>query len=105
MLLRHKMQLPQAGPHTYSGPEDGHSHCLGLVIPGESDDKHARYLPESACFCPIVGFDAADASQVMWNVESRYGPVIEVFEVEGTRERRLVIGYKMGGTSNFFRCV
>jgi hypothetical protein len=39
----------------------------------------------------------------MWNVESRYGPVIEVFEVEGTRERRLVIGYRMGDTSNFFR--
>ena len=39
---------------------------------------------------------------VMWNVESRYGPVIEIFEVEGTRERRLVIGYKMGGTSRFF---
>jgi len=43
--------------------------------------------------------------QVMWNVESRYGPVIEVFEVEGSRERRLVIGYKMGGTSRFFRFV
>ena len=43
--------------------------------------------------------------KVMWNVESRYGPVIEVFEVEGSRERRLVIGYKMGGTSNFFRSI
>ena len=41
----------------------------------------------------------------MWQVESRYGPVMEVFEVEGTRERRLVIGYKMGGTSRFFRSV
>ncbi|TFL01414.1 NAD-specific glutamate dehydrogenase [Pterulicium gracile] len=40
--------------------------------------------------------------QVMWNVESRYGPVMEVFEVEGTRERRLVIGFKMGGTTSFF---
>ncbi|KAH9953118.1 NAD-specific glutamate dehydrogenase [Russula dissimulans] len=39
---------------------------------------------------------------VIRSVESRYGPVIEVFEVEGTRERRLVIGYKMGGTSHFF---
>ncbi|KAL0960963.1 hypothetical protein HGRIS_005961 [Hohenbuehelia grisea] len=38
----------------------------------------------------------------MWNVEGRYGPVMEVFEVEGTRERRIVIGYKMGGTSRFF---
>lgn len=40
--------------------------------------------------------------RVMWNVEKRYGPVIEVFEVEGSRERRLVIGYKMGGTKKFF---
>ncbi|THH30597.1 hypothetical protein EUX98_g3609 [Antrodiella citrinella] len=39
---------------------------------------------------------------VMWNVEKRYGPVIEVFQVEGSREHRLVIGYKMGGTSKFF---
>lgn len=39
---------------------------------------------------------------ILWNVEARYGPVIEVFEVEGTRERRLVIGYKMGGTTHFF---
>ncbi|KAI0824001.1 NAD-specific glutamate dehydrogenase [Trametes gibbosa] len=40
--------------------------------------------------------------RVMWNVEQRFGPVIEVFEVEGSRERRLVIGYKMGGTKKFF---
>lgn len=39
---------------------------------------------------------------IMWNVETRFGPVIEVSEVEGTRERRLVIGYKMGGTTHFF---
>ena len=41
--------------------------------------------------------------KIIWQVEGRYGPVMEVFEVEGTRERRLVIGYKMGGTSRFFR--
>ncbi|KAK8846866.1 hypothetical protein IAR55_005956 [Kwoniella newhampshirensis] len=39
---------------------------------------------------------------VMNEVERRYGPVIEMFEVEDSRERRLVIGYKMGGTSKFF---
>lgn len=42
---------------------------------------------------------------VMWSVESRYGPVIEVFEVEGSRERRMVIGFKMNSTSRFFRSV
>ncbi|KAG1869058.1 Glutamate/Leucine/Phenylalanine/Valine dehydrogenase-domain-containing protein [Suillus subalutaceus] len=40
--------------------------------------------------------------KIMWQAESRYGPVMEVYEVEGTRERRLVIGYKTGGTSRFF---
>lgn len=57
----------------------------------------------------------------MTEVEKRTGPVIEYFEVEGTRfvrvrpslsiilicwmysERRLVMGYKMGGTSHLFR--
>lgn len=41
--------------------------------------------------------------KIIWQVEGRHGPVMEVFEVEGTRERRLVIGYKMGGPSRFFR--
>ncbi|TDL19702.1 NADH-dependent glutamate dehydrogenase [Rickenella mellea] len=40
--------------------------------------------------------------EVMWKAEARHGPVIEVFEVEGTREKRLVIGYRMGGTTHFF---
>ncbi|TYJ56279.1 hypothetical protein B9479_002966 [Cryptococcus floricola] len=40
--------------------------------------------------------------RVMTEVEQRYGPVIEMFEVEDSRERRIVIGYKMGGTHKFF---
>jgi glutamate dehydrogenase len=40
--------------------------------------------------------------KIMWNVEERYGPVIEFFEVKGTREKRVVIGYKMGTTAHFF---
>ncbi|TFK63395.1 NAD-specific glutamate dehydrogenase [Pluteus cervinus] len=40
--------------------------------------------------------------KVIWSVEKRHGPVIDLFEVEGSRERRLVIGYRMGGTSRFF---
>ncbi|CAD6569984.1 MAG: NAD-dependent glutamate dehydrogenase [Tremellales sp. Tagirdzhanova-0007] len=39
---------------------------------------------------------------VMDEVETRDGAVIEMYEVEDSRERRLVIGYKMGGTSKFF---
>ncbi|WFD36784.1 glutamate dehydrogenase [Malassezia cuniculi] len=40
--------------------------------------------------------------RVMNAALDRYGPVIEMFEVVGTRERRLVIGYRMGTTSNYF---
>jgi glutamate dehydrogenase len=38
----------------------------------------------------------------MDQVRKRSGPVIELFEVEESRERRVVIGYKMGGTKQFF---
>ncbi|KAI5476655.1 hypothetical protein MNV49_007433 [Pseudohyphozyma bogoriensis] len=32
----------------------------------------------------------------------RMGPVVTAYEVEGSRERRIVIGYKSGGTKSFF---
>lgn len=32
----------------------------------------------------------------------RMGPVVTAYEVEGSRERRVVIGYKAGGTKSFF---
>ncbi|KAI0345630.1 hypothetical protein BDW22DRAFT_1426300 [Trametopsis cervina] len=54
-------------------------------------------------FLKKVSQNTLDVYQrVMWNVEKRYGPVTEQFAVEGSRERRLVIVYKMGGTSKFF---
>ena len=40
--------------------------------------------------------------RVMNAALDRNGPVIEMFEVVGTRERRVVIGYRMGTTSNYF---
>ncbi|KAI8141644.1 Glutamate/Leucine/Phenylalanine/Valine dehydrogenase-domain-containing protein [Fennellomyces sp. T-0311] len=39
---------------------------------------------------------------VMRSVLQRTGPVIEMYEVKGTRERRLVIGYRQGSTQGFF---
>jgi glutamate dehydrogenase len=41
-------------------------------------------------------------AEVIKNVVGRSGPVIELFEIEGTRERRLVIGYRQGSVSNMF---
>lgn len=39
---------------------------------------------------------------VMNQVYSRTGPVIEMFDIPNTREKRLVIGYRTGSTRGFF---
>lgn len=68
--------------------------------PGEKTD--IRAVSDSSFLEKATANTLDIYQQVMWSVESRHGPVIELYEVEGTRERRLVIGYKMGGTSRFF---
>lgn len=40
--------------------------------------------------------------EVMRNVLQRTGPVIEMYEVQGSRERRLIIGYRQRSTQGFF---
>lgn len=40
--------------------------------------------------------------EVMRNALTRTGPVIEMYEVQGTRERRLIIGYRQRSTQGFF---
>jgi len=39
---------------------------------------------------------------VMEEVLRRQGPVIDLYEVEGSREHRVVIGYRMGTTTSYF---
>lgn len=41
-------------------------------------------------------------SEVMQHALQRSGPVVEAFQVENSREHRLVIGFKQGTTTNFF---
>lgn len=40
--------------------------------------------------------------KVIRKVLERTGPVIDMYEVEGSREKRLVIGYRQGSTKRFF---
>lgn len=40
--------------------------------------------------------------EVMQHALERSGPVVEAFQVENSREHRLVVGFKQGSTSNFF---
>lgn len=41
-------------------------------------------------------------SNVMRNVLQRTGPVIEMFQIQGSRECRLIIGYRQRSTKSFF---
>ncbi|KAF5360835.1 hypothetical protein D9756_004968 [Leucocoprinus leucothites] len=69
------------------------------IVPGKTE---IRSVSDST-FLEKATKNTLDIYQkVMSNVETRHGPVIEVYEVEGTRKRRLVIGYKMGTTSRYF---
>jgi glutamate dehydrogenase len=43
--------------------------------------------------------------ELMQNALQRTGPVIEMYEVEGSRERRLVIGYRQRSTQGFFSAI
>ncbi|KAF8632070.1 hypothetical protein AX15_002068 [Amanita polypyramis BW_CC] len=70
-----------------------------VIVDGKTDIRSVS----DSLFLEKVTQSALDIyQQIMWDVESRFGPVIEVFEVEGTREHKLVIGYKMGNTSKYF---
>ena len=40
--------------------------------------------------------------QVLESTTARYGPVIEMFEIEGSREKRLVLAYKQGSAPGLF---
>jgi glutamate dehydrogenase len=41
-------------------------------------------------------------SGVMCDALQRTGPVIKMFEVQGSRERRIIIGYRQRSTKGFF---
>lgn len=70
----------------------------------DSDNKHVDIRSVSdLSFLEKASDNTLEIYQgVMDEVVRRSGPVIELFEVEESRERRVVIGYKMGGTRQFF---
>jgi glutamate dehydrogenase len=78
------------------------------VFPPAGPVKNAEGLTDIRSVSDAAFLDKASDhtidiyQEVMNEVERRSGPVIEMFEVEESRERRIVIGFKMGGTHKFF---
>lgn len=74
----------------------------GSVTPSPSDTVDIRQVSDKS-FLEKASENTLEIYQaIMDEVRRRSGPVIELFEVEESRERRVVIGYKMGGTKQFF---
>ncbi|KAG8935801.1 NAD-dependent glutamate dehydrogenase [Tulasnella sp. 419] len=71
-------------------------------IQGEDGKTDIRKVSDKVFLSKVTENTLQIYQEVMWNVEKRHGPVIEMYEVEGSREKRIVIGYKMGGTKSFF---
>ncbi|KAE9386240.1 NAD(P)-binding protein [Gymnopus androsaceus JB14] len=75
--------------------------CESSVFPDSPDIKDTegrsvsdKYFLEKASENTLEIYQ-----KIMWSAEQRYGPIMEVFKVEGSRKRRLVIGYEINGTS------
>ncbi len=73
-------------------------------IPSPADAAYGRIeaVSDESFLAKASENTIAMYQEVMDEVLRRQGPVIDLFEVEGTREHRVVIGYKMGTTQNFF---
>lgn len=67
--------------------------------PGESDIRKVS----AKAFLEKVSPNTLEIYQaVMTSALQRTGPIVECFEVEGSRERRVVIGYKQGSVKSYF---
>ncbi|GJJ15432.1 hypothetical protein Clacol_009709 [Clathrus columnatus] len=84
---------------SFVSPPEGAGKEWYLAEDGETDIRKVS----DKSFLEKASENTLDIYQrVLRTAETRYGPVIEMYEVESSRERRVIIGYKMGTTSHFF---
>jgi len=92
-------------------PSKGLAHQLRCYFVAQCEFENPNPDPEESdirkvsakSFLEKVSPNTLDIYQeVMTHALQRTGPIVECYEVEGTRERRVVIGYKQGKVSSFF---
>ncbi|EOQ99375.1 hypothetical protein E3P92_02439 [Wallemia ichthyophaga] len=91
---------------TYTSKAKGNLRCYFLSkcnFPKlESKENDIRKIADPL-FLEKASANTIDIYQRILNqVDVRTGPVVEGFEIEGTTEHRIVIGYKRGTTKGFF---
>lgn len=67
-----------------------------------SDETDLDVVSDKSFLQKVTPNTKAVYQDVVKSVMERTGPVIEMFEVQGTREKRLVIGFKQGSSMGLF---
>ncbi|RKP25932.1 hypothetical protein SYNPS1DRAFT_14937, partial [Syncephalis pseudoplumigaleata] len=71
-------------------------------MPSPEEESNIRLVSDKIFLSKATENTLEVYQKVINNVLSRTGPVIEVFNIEGSREKRLVIGYRQRSTQHFF---
>lgn len=71
-------------------------------LPGTPEFSDIRHVSDKTFLSKASDNTLAIYQEMMDQVLQRQGPVIEMFEVEGSREHRIVIGYRMETTTSYF---
>lgn len=70
--------------------------------PTEEEETDIRLVSDKTFLSKASEHTLQAYSNVIKKVLQRTGPVIEMYQVEGSREKRLVIGYRQRSTESFF---
>ncbi|KAI9467858.1 Glutamate/Leucine/Phenylalanine/Valine dehydrogenase-domain-containing protein [Zychaea mexicana] len=70
--------------------------------PSAEEQMDIRQVADKSFLRKATDHTLSVYEQVMRNVLQRSGPVIEMYEAQGKRERRLIIGYRQRSTVGFF---
>ncbi|KAF7725002.1 NAD-dependent glutamate dehydrogenase [Apophysomyces ossiformis] len=72
------------------------------ISPNREQERNIREVADQGFLKKATEHTLKIYEDVMRHVLKRTGPVIEMYEVQGSRERRLIIGYRQRSTKNFF---
>lgn len=89
-------------------PGDGALRCYFVYkcdfidpTPAEGETDLAK-ISDKGFYGKATEYTRAIYSEIVSQVVQREGPVIEMYEIDGSRERRVIIGYKQDTTPGYF---
>ncbi|KAI8073410.1 Glutamate/Leucine/Phenylalanine/Valine dehydrogenase-domain-containing protein [Gilbertella persicaria] len=75
------------------------------TTPTPEQETDIKQVADKSFLLKATDYTLKIYEDVMQNVLQRTGPVIEMYEVKGSREKRLIIGYRQRSTKGFFSAV